>query len=109
MCKVVFFLSINLLLLWRSRCRRRRVVAKAPLIESFRFWDKDDFEYEIFSTLSINHAWTSVILAGKRDSGRRHSTTSFSENVEVAREQVINCKKFYHSAIGRGLTFVQYK
>ena len=27
-----FFLSINLLLLWRSRCRRRRVVAKAPLI-----------------------------------------------------------------------------
>ena len=109
MCKVVFFLSINLLLLWRSRCRRRRVVAKAPLIESFRFWDKDDFEYEIFSTLSINHAWTSVISAGKRDSGR-HSTTSFSENVElVVREEVINCKKFHHSAIGRGFNFVQYK
>ena len=28
-------------------------------------------------------AWTSVILAGKRGS-RRHSTTGFSENVEVA-------------------------
>ena len=28
-------------------------------------------------------AWTSVILAGKRGS-RRHSTTSLSENVEVA-------------------------
>ena len=109
MCKVVFFLSINLLLLWRSRCRRRRVVAKAPLIESFRFWDKDDFEYEIFSTLSINHAWTSVILAGKRDSGR-HSTTSFSENVElVVREEVINCKKFHHFSIGRGFNFAQYK
>ena len=27
-------------------------------------------------------AWTSVILAGKYDS-RRHSTTGFSENVEV--------------------------
>ena len=107
-CFSFFLNKLNLLLLWRSRCRRRGVVAKAPLIESFRFWDKDDFEYEIFSTLSINHVWTSVILAGKRDSSR-HSTTSFSENVEVAREQIINCKKFYHSAIGRGLNFVQYK
>ena len=53
------------------------------LLESFRFWDEDDYEYEIFSILSIAHAWTSVILAGKRDSCR-HSTTSFSENVVVA-------------------------
>ena len=53
------------------------------LLESFRFWDEDDYEYEIFSILSIARAWTSVILAGKRDS-RRHSTTSFSENVVVA-------------------------
>ena len=30
--------------------------------------------------LSIAHAWSSVILAGKRDN-RRHSTTSFIENV----------------------------
>ena len=52
-------------------------------LESFRFWDDDDFEYEIFSVLSIAHAWTSVILAGKRGS-RRHSATSFSENVGVA-------------------------
>ena len=69
MCKVAFFFlnKLNLLLLWRSRCRRRRVVAKAPLIESFRFWDEDDYEYEIFSILSFSYAWTSVILAGKRD------------------------------------------
>ena len=33
--------------------------------------------------LSSARAWTSVILAGKRDS-RRHSTTSFSENVALA-------------------------
>ena len=59
------------------------VVASAQLLESFRFRDEDDFEYEIFSMLSIARAWTSVILAGKRDS-RRHSTTSFSENVVVA-------------------------
>ena len=53
-------------------------------LESFRFWDEDDNEYEIFSILGIAHAWTSVILAGKRDS-LRHCTTSFSENVLVAK------------------------
>ena len=51
--------------------------------ESFRFWDEDDYEYEIFPILSSARAWTSVILAGKRDSSRR-STTSISENVQVA-------------------------
>ena len=50
------------------------------MIESFRFWD--GYDYEIFSVLSSAHAWTNVILAGKRDS-HRHSTTSFSENVIV--------------------------
>ena len=40
-------------------------------------------KYEISSILTSARAWTSVILAGKRGS-RRHSTTSFSENVEVA-------------------------
>ena len=52
------------------------------LIESFRFWDEDDYEYEIFSILSSVHAWTSVILGGKCDS-RRHPTTGFRENVVV--------------------------
>ena len=59
------------------------LVLSMILIENFRFWDKDDYEYEIFSMLSSAHAWASVILAGKRDS-RRHSTTGFSENVVVA-------------------------
>ena len=47
-----------------------------------KYWpfDQSDYEYEILSVLS---ARTSVILAGKSGS-RRHSTTSFSENVEVA-------------------------
>ena len=45
--------------------------------------DEYDNEYEIFSILRSVSAWASVILAGKRGS-RRHSTTSFSENVEVA-------------------------
>ena len=53
-------------------------------LESFRFWDEDGYQYEIFPILSSARAWTSVILAGKRDSSR-HSTTRFSENVVVAR------------------------
>ena len=39
--------------------------------------------YEFFSILSSARVRTSVILAGKRCS-RRHSTTSLSENVELA-------------------------
>ena len=38
-------------------------------------------ECEIFTILSSAPAWTSVVLAGR--GSRRHSTTSFSENVEV--------------------------
>ena len=44
--------------------------------ELVKFWDKDDYKYEIFSILSIAHAWTSVILAGKRGS-RLHPSTGF--------------------------------
>ena len=53
------------------------------ILESFRFEDKDHYEYEIFSLLSSAREWTSVILAGKRD-GPRHSKAGFSENVVVA-------------------------
>ena len=58
-------------------------VPSARILENLRFWDQDDYDYEIFPVLSVTHAWASVILAGKRDS-RRHSTTTFSENVLVA-------------------------
>ena len=61
-----------------------------------------------FLNTSSAHAWTSVILAGKRDR-RCHSTTSFSKSVVVARKRVIKCKKFFHSAIGRELNLLQYK
>ena len=50
--------------------------------------------------MSISRARTSVILAGKRDS-RRHSTTSFSENVLVAETVVIS---FIILRKGEGLT-----
>lgn len=48
------------------------------ILETFRFWDEEDYEYEIFPILSSAHARTTVILAGKCGS-RRLSTTSFSE------------------------------
>ena len=53
------------------------------LLESFRFSDEYYYEYEILSILSRARAWASIILAGKCGS-RRHSATSFIENVEVA-------------------------
>ena len=52
-------------------------------IESFRFYDENDYEYEIFSMLSTACAWGSVILAGKRGS-RRHATTRFNKSVVAA-------------------------
>ena len=38
------------------------------IAETFRFWDKYDYEYNIFCILSIAHGETSIILAGKHDS-----------------------------------------
>ena len=78
----------------------------AALIESFGFWDENN--YQIFSIQSSAYEWTSVIFAGKRDR-RCHSTTSFSKGVVVAGKRVIKCKKFFHSAIERGLNILQYK
>ena len=52
------------------------------IIESFRFQDEDNYEYEIFLILSSACVWTNVILMGKHDS-RRNSTASFRENVLV--------------------------
>ena len=54
--------------------------------------------YEFFSILNSARARTSVILVGKRGS-RRHSTTSLSENVELAETRYL---EVYHLAIGRG-------
>ena len=54
------------------------------VLKSFRFKDEDDYENEIFSILSGARARTNVILAGKCDS-HRYSSTSFSENVVVAK------------------------
>ena len=67
-------------------------------MESLRLSDEEDYEYEILSILNITHAWTSVILAGKRNSCL--ILLQVSERVSKWREQVIKCKKFYHFASG---------
>ena len=72
---------------------------KIEQIESFRFWDEDDYEYKIFSILGIAHAWTSVILAGRRDS-RRQSTTSLNGGNKLSS---VRC--FIILLSGEGLTF----
>ena len=46
---------------------------------------------------------TSVILAGKRGS-RRHSTTSFSENVETGENKISNVRSFIILRSGEGVT-----
>ena len=52
------------------------------LLESFRFEEDNNYEYKIFSILSIAGTWTSVILAGKHD-GHDHSVKKFSMYVIV--------------------------
>ena len=55
------------------------------MLEIFRFSDEGDYEYEISSQYQIIQKWCSRVNQrhGKRDS-RRHSTTSFIENVVAA-------------------------
>ena len=55
-------------------------------IESFRLWDEDDYEYEIFSIMSIAHAWTSVIREIKER--LRFTFTPNGKREFVSRDQV---------------------
>ena len=48
------------------------------ILETFRFYDMENYENDIFSTLIDARAWTQLFLAGKSD-----STTAFSQNVVV--------------------------
>ena len=74
----------KVLFVGKKKRRPRQFGHCAPKLETFRFWEEYDYEYEIFSMVSSARAWAGVIWAGKRGS-RRHSTTSFSESVIVAR------------------------
>ena len=58
------------------------------------------YEYEIFTILSSACAWTSINLAGKRDS-RLHSTTGFSENDVVRKRgyQILGVQHLINQAL----------
>ena len=60
---------------------------------------EDDYEYEIFSILSSARAWTSGILAGKRDS--RRTLLWALARMSWWQKQVIKFLRFYRFAIGR--------
>ena len=72
-------------------------------LKGLRFEDEDDYEYKIFSKLSIAHAWASVILAGKQDSCC-HSTKGFSKNNYCSSENKLsNVRSFIILLSGESL------
>ena len=75
----IWYSNVKVLVIERS-CSHFRTRKETK--ESFRFKDEDDYEYKIFPILS-SALREPRHFGGKRDS-RRHSTTSFSENVVVA-------------------------
>ena len=76
-------------------------------VQVYWFCNEDDYENQIFSILSSAKAWTSVILAGKRDS-RRHSKTGFRENDQreyrSGGNKLSNVRRFIILIPGEGLT-----
>ena len=73
-------------------------------MESFRFWDEDDYECEIFSILSepareSASFWRENVMAVV-------ILLRVSEQMSKQREQVIKCKKFYHFTVGRGFNLL---
>ena len=81
----------------------RTGIKRKFILETFRFQDENDYEYEIFSIASSARAWGSDILAGKHGS-RRHSTTSFSQRVVVAGGGLSNVRSFSILQSGEGST-----
>ena len=68
-------------------------------LETFRFSDEYDYEYEIFSVLSSARSWTSVILAGKCGSPG-HSTTSY----RAGENKITNVRSFIIFRSGKRVT-----
>ena len=58
------------------RIERLLGMPRPVLTEIFEFQDEDDYECAIFLVVSSARVWSSIILAGKRDS-RRNSNMGF--------------------------------
>ena len=54
-----FYLPLVITLFILMTCMFNQAV-----LQSFRFWDEDDYEYEIFLLLSSALAWANAILVG---------------------------------------------
>ena len=89
-----FQVSVNFFKVTRAKSLRRRAREKKSLvpriaIESFRFEDENNYEYEIFSILSIAHAWTSVITEIKIHVYRKRQTSDSSwEFLRIENKQI---------------------
>ena len=86
-----------------SQCRISYLGQLSWSLETFRFYDEDDCENEIFSITSSSSASVSVIRAGKRDS-RSLFTTGFSEKVVVTETSYQMLTNLSFSRSGEGLT-----
>ena len=82
-----------------QRAKKNSALSPAPYSESlggFWFWDENERKR------GFSQAWTSVILAGKRDS--RHSTTSFSDKCRRGGNKLSVRRSFIILLSGEGLT-----
>ena len=82
-----------------QRAKKNSALSPAPYSESlggFWFWDENERKR------GFSQAWTSVILAGKRDS--RHSTTSFSDRCRRGGNKLSVRRSFIILLSGEGLT-----
>ena len=75
--------------------------SSSDILETFPIKDENDYEYETFLNEPASF-WRENVIAVVILLRVLARTSKW-------REQVIKCKKFYHSAIWRGLSVLQYK
>ena len=64
------------------RTERLLGMSRPVLTEVFEFQDEDDYECTILLVVSSARVWSSIILAGKRDS-RRNSNMGFYGSILI--------------------------
>ena len=75
------------------RTERLLGMSRPVLTEIFEFQDEDDYECTILLVVSSARVWSSIILAGKRDS-RRNSNMGFLRVYINTDIRVVRLEKF---------------
>ena len=75
------------------RTERLLGISRPVLTEIFEFKDEDDYECTIFLVVSSARVWSSIILAGKRDS-RRNSNMGFLRVYLTTDIRAVRLEKF---------------